>query len=73
MAYNSEGKRLNFVDRGIRLNLRPDQYQRIMSTSVVQRIALDVPPEAMALRIAILDPAAERVGSLEVPISPLNK
>jgi VWFA-related protein len=71
VAYDMDGKRVNFVDQGIQLNLKAEQYARIMSanTRIPHRIAVDLPAGQMALRVIILDPAAAHTGSLEVPVT----
>jgi VWFA-related protein len=71
VAYDPDGKRVNFVDQGVQLNLKAEQYTRMMSTNtrIPHRLAIDLPAGQMALRVIILDPAAAHTGSLEVPVT----
>ena len=75
VAYDAEGKRANYLDHGIQLNLKPEQYSRIMASdsTISLRGALDLPAGQISLRIAVYDPATVRVGSLEVPVSVVAK
>jgi VWFA-related protein len=68
VAYDSESRRVNYVDRGFQLNIKPDQYYRVMSSSIPARLAIDLPPGQIALRIAVHDLSAGHAGSLEVPL-----
>ena len=68
MAYDENGKRLNYYDRAVQLNLKPDQFTRLMATGVPALLALDLPVGKVALRIIVLDQAAGRAGSIEVPL-----
>lgn len=69
LAYDENGKRLNYYDRGVQLNLKPDQYTRLMATGIPALLALDLPAGKVALRIIVLDQAAGRAGSIEVPLT----
>jgi hypothetical protein len=75
VAYDAEGKRANYLDHCIQLNLKPEQYSRIMASdsTISLRGALDLPAGQISLRIAVYDPATVRVGSLEVPVSVVAK
>jgi VWFA-related protein len=71
VAYDATGKRVNSIDQGVRLNLKPDQYARIMTGEThlaPHRMVIDLPSGDVALRIAIYDPSTARAGSLEVPL-----
>lgn len=68
VAYDAEGKRVNFVDRATRLSLSPDQYAHLMASGVPVRMALDLPAGEGSLRIAVHDIEGVRVGSIEVPL-----
>jgi hypothetical protein len=69
VAYDGESQRVNYVDRGLLLKLKPEQYASAMATGIHLRFAIDFPAGQNSLRIAVHDLAAERVGSLEVPIT----
>jgi hypothetical protein len=70
VAYDGEGKRVNYLDHGIQLNLKPEQYSRIMGSdsAISLRESLNLPAGQMSLRIVVYDPATVRVGSLEAPV-----
>ncbi len=71
LAYDTDGKRANYLDRGIQLNLKQEQYVRIMATNapIRYRLALDLPKGPIALRIAVYNLSAGTIGSLELPIT----
>jgi VWFA-related protein len=69
LAYDADGKRLNFVDRAVKLALNANQYAQIMKTGIPVRMALDLPAGEQSLRIAVHDIIGVRVGSLEIPLT----
>jgi len=68
VAYDSDGNRVNYVDRALTANLSTKQYGEAMTSGLHARIALDLPDTQTSLRIAVQDLNAGRVGSLEVPL-----
>jgi VWFA-related protein len=71
VAYDSDGRRVNYLDRRMAMNLNPPQFTKVMADGVRARIALDVPAAAGSLRIAIEDLASPMIGSLEIAL-PIN-
>jgi VWFA-related protein len=71
IAYAGDGRRVNYVDQGIQLNLKPDQYVRMLEegTRIPHRMEIDLPPGEFTLRIVIMDPSTTRTGSVEVPVA----
>lgn len=69
VAYDADGKRLNFVDRAAKLTLNSSQYAQLMKSGIPVRMALDLPAGEQSLRIAIHDTIGVRVGSLEIPLT----
>ena len=69
VAYDAEGTRVNYLDSGFQLSLKPGQVAQTMNTGIRIRLPLDLPAGQFFLRIAVHDLAAGRVGSLEVPVS----
>lgn len=69
VAYDADGKRLNFIDRSTKLALNPGQYAQLMKTGIPVRMALDLPAGEQSLRIAVHDILGVRVGSLEIPLT----
>jgi len=68
IAYDDDGKRVNYFDRSVTLNLKDAQYARVMAGTIPAIVPLDLAAGKVALRMVILDRAAGRAGSLEVPV-----
>jgi hypothetical protein len=68
VAYDADGKRINYLDRGFQLNLSTDQYARSLENGIPVRMALDLPSGPISLRIAVHDLTAGRPGSLKIPL-----
>jgi VWFA-related protein len=66
IAYDADGRRINYLDKGFQLNLSPQQYAGILVNGIPIRLALDLPAERVFLRIAVHDLNSGRVGSLEI-------
>ena len=69
IAYDAEGKRINYLDVGLQLSPNPQQYEKISANGIPARLAIDLPEGQGFLRIAVHDLTAGRAGSLELPIS----
>jgi VWFA-related protein len=69
IAYDAEGKRINYFDKGFQLNLMPQQYAGTLANGIPIRMALDLPTERIFLRIAVHDLNSGKVGSLEVQLA----
>ena len=69
VAYDGEGKRINYKDAGYQLNLIPAQYASVMTNGIPVRLAIDLPAGQAFLRIAVHDLNAGRGGSMEVPVT----
>jgi len=72
IAYAADGKRVNYVDEGIQLKLKPDQYVRMLEegTRIPHRVTIDLPAGEVSLRIVIMDPSTTRTGAVEMPVTP---
>jgi hypothetical protein len=68
VAYDADGKRLNYVDGMIPVNLKANQYAQILSTGIPLRLAIDLPTGKDFLRIAVHDKNADHVGAFEIPM-----
>lgn len=68
MAYDKDGKRVNYVDRSFAINIKPEEFAERMKTGVRGRLALDLPVGALSLRVVVEDLIAGKAGSLEVPL-----
>ena len=73
VAYDNESRRINYVDRGFQLNIKPNEYARVLSSGIPARLAIDLPAGEFALRIAVRDLSAEHTGSLEIPVMVAGK
>ncbi len=71
IAYGADGKRVNYVDQGILLTLKPDQYVRMLEegTRIPHRVTIDLPAGEISLRIVIMDPSTSRTGAVEMPVT----
>jgi VWFA-related protein len=67
-AYDSDGKRENYVDRSYAINIKPEDFVQKMETGVRARLALDLPEGHSFMRVAVKDLVAGHAGSLEVPV-----
>jgi VWFA-related protein len=65
-AFDSDGKRVNYVDRSYAINIKPDEFAARMNTGVRGRLALDLPAGNLTLRVVVEDLVAGKAGSLEV-------
>jgi VWFA-related protein len=73
IAYDRDGKLLNIVDRGFKLNLQLAQYNQVMQTGMPMHEELDVPIGEVYLRVAVHDLTTDRIGSAEIPLTVLDK
>jgi VWFA-related protein len=69
VAYDAEGKRLNYVDRSFAINIKPEQFAQKMADGIHARLTLDLPEGQEFLRIAVQDLIAGRAGALELPLA----
>lgn len=69
MAYDKDGKRVNYVDRSYAVNIKPDEFADKMTSGVRGRLALDLPAGDLFLRVVVEDLIAGKAGSLEVPLT----
>ena len=73
VAYDAEGTRMNSLEHAFNLTIRPDLFDKLMTSGVPIRAELDLPEGQGSVRIAIHDIAGGRAGSLEVPVSVGNR
>jgi len=72
VAFNDQAKRVNYFNAAGRLSLNPAQFARVMSATIPQRLALDLPPGPISLRIVVYDSISGHAGSLELPLTVAN-
>jgi len=69
IAFDIDGKRLNYFDHGFQMSIAPEKFAQIMKAGIPLRMALDLPPGPACLRIAVHDLNTDRAGSLEVLVA----
>lgn len=69
VAYDADGKRVNYQDRSYAITIKPEDYDQKMKTGIQARLPIDLPAGQGSLRIAVQDLAAGQAGSLEVPVT----
>jgi len=69
LAYDGDGKRVNYVDRTMPLSIPAEQYARIRASGFPLRMELDLPAGNFSLRLAVYDLSTGHLGSLEVPLA----
>lgn len=68
IAYDHDGKVVNVNRRGFKLGMPPAKYNELLQMGYSARTELDLPPGEVLLRLAVHDIAADRVGSIAVPV-----
>jgi len=68
VAYNHDGKPLNWQARSIGLAIRPDQDALVQTSGIPFHFDLDAPPGDVYLRTGICDPSSSKAGTLEIPL-----
>jgi hypothetical protein len=69
VAWDAEGKRVNYTDRAFALNLNPQQSALVLKSGLPIHQEIDLPAGQIALRIAVHDLRNGRIGSLEAPLT----
>jgi VWFA-related protein len=69
VAYDSDGKRVNYVDRPVPLGLDAEHYARVRASGFPVRMEVDLPAGNFSLRIAVCDLSSGHIGSMEVPLA----
>jgi len=69
VAYDNDGRPVNWLAREVDLNLDPAQYASARQTGVNFRFDLDLPRDAVTLRSGVYDLQSSLAGTLEIPIN----
>jgi VWFA-related protein len=73
LVYDAEGHPVNETVNTINANLKPDKYAQLFAHGLLFRQSIDAPAKGeYFLRIGVHDPASDRVGAVEIPISSLK-
>jgi VWFA-related protein len=65
-VYDLDGKRVNYRDAGLEVNLTAQQLARAMQLGIPIHQEVDVPAGQVSLRMGVRDAASGRIGTLEV-------
>jgi VWFA-related protein len=72
VAYDHDGKPLNWMVHFVGLVIRPEQYEMARKSGIPFHLDIDVPPGEVYLRTGIFDTASSKAGTLEIalPLAP---
>jgi VWFA-related protein len=68
IAYDSDGKRLNYTDFAARINLDAEKFAQIVSSGLPVHQEIDIPAQPIYLRIVVHDLDNGTIGATEVKI-----
>ena len=68
IAYDPDGKRLNYADRGADLNLSDESYKKIMHSGMPMHQEIDLPVGKVYVRVVVQDLNNGLIGSTEFPL-----
>ena len=68
-AYDHEGNPLNWMVRTIEVTLPPDPQKAMSEASIPVALEIDVPDGDTYLRSGLYDPASNKTGTIEIPLS----
>ena len=68
IAYDPDGKRLNYADRGAGLNLSDESYRKIMRSGMPLHQEIDLPAGKLYVRVVVQDLNNGLIGSTEFPL-----
>jgi VWFA-related protein len=69
VAYDGDGRRINYLDSGFQVKLRPERVAQVMAGGVRLHLPFDLPAGQYSVRIAVHDLDGGRAESLEVPVA----
>jgi VWFA-related protein len=67
-AYDEAGRQLSGVSHGWTSDLKPEDYQDVITGGVRVHQEVDVPLKAVSLRLGIIDALSHRLGTIEIPL-----
>ena len=68
-AYDDQGKLVTGLSQTIKMPLTTAQYRQFIKSPYLFTQQLDLPPGQLFLRIGVLDPTSNKVGTLEIPLT----
>lgn len=66
ISYDEDGKKLNGIRTGVEDAIQPDRYLRMQTEGYQLIQMIDVPVQAVSLRLAVRDVSTNHMGSLEL-------
>ncbi|MGB9146319.1 MAG: VWA domain-containing protein [Acidobacteriaceae bacterium] len=73
VAWNGDGERVNYTDKGIAFNLNPAQAAVVAKGGLPIHQEIDLPAGRIYLRVAVHDLRSGKIGSMEVPLEVAKK
>ncbi len=73
LAYDADGKVINFTEHAFGLDLTSEDYTKIMSGGLPQHQEIDLPVGQFSLRVVVRDLDSPRAGATEVPLTVAKK
>jgi len=67
IAYDNDGKALNWVGSTMKLNLKPELFAAIRKSGIPAHLEIDVPKGDVSFATGVYDWKTGRAGTLEVP------
>jgi hypothetical protein len=68
-AYDTDGRLVTGLSQTVTMPLSDARYQQFVQSSFRFPQQLDLPPGQLFLRIGVLDPASNKTGTLEIPLT----
>ena len=72
IAYDNDGKALNWVGNTMKMNLKPEVFAAIKKSGIPAHLEIDVPKGAVNFATGIFDWKTGKAGTLEIPVSSLK-
>jgi len=72
-VYDAEGKLVTGLSQSVKMSITPERFPQFIQGPIRFLQQIDLPPGALFLRIGVLDPAANKIGTLEIPLTVPSK
>ena len=72
LAYDRDGKAVNWEDGTQEMNVKPDTWTAIQKSGIPAHMEIDLPNEEIYLNTGVYDWGSNKAGTLEIPLSPSN-
>jgi hypothetical protein len=70
LAYDRNGKAVNWADGTQEMNVKPEIWAAIQKSGIPAHMEIDLPNEDIYLNTGVYDWGANKAGTLEIPLSP---